>query len=87
MSLEHPHFFIHEAITAIGAILVYLPPYSPELDPIELVFSKLKWLVRSESPRMIERLWAFLGQALNHFLPDECLRYFLHCSYATSAWV
>ncbi len=47
---------IREAITAVGATLVYLPPYSPDLNPIELVFSKLKWLVSSESPRTIERL-------------------------------
>lgn len=65
---------VREAITAVGATLVYLPPYSPDLNPIELVFSKLKWLVRSESPRAIERLWAFLGQALDHFRSDECLR-------------
>ncbi len=76
---------IREAITAAGATLVYLPPYSPDLNPIELVFSKLKWLVRSESPRTIERLWAFLGQTLDHFRPDECLRYFRHCGYATGA--
>jgi transposase len=77
---------IREAITAVGATLVYLPPYSPDLNPIELVFSKLKWLVRSESPRTIERLWAFLGQTLDHFPPDECRRYFRHCGYrATGA--
>jgi transposase len=76
---------IREAITAAGATLVYLPPYSPDLNPIKLVFSKLKWLVRSESPRTIERLWDFLGQTLDHFRPDEYLRYFQHCGYATGA--
>lgn len=76
---------IREAITAVGATLVYLPPYSPDLNPIELAFSKLKWLASSESPRTIERLWAFLGQTLDHFCPDKCLRHFRHCGYATGA--
>jgi len=74
---------VREAIESVGATLVYLPPYSPDLNPIELVFSKLKWLVRSASPRTVERLWSFLGQALDHFSPDECLHYFQHCGYAT----
>jgi transposase len=76
---------VRKAIESAGATLVYLPPYSPDLNPIELVFSKLKWLVRSESPRTVERLWAFLGQTLDHFPPHECLRYFQHCGYATGA--
>jgi len=77
---------VREAIESVGATLVYLPPYSPDLNPIELVFSKLKWLVRSESPRTIERLWSFLGQTLNRFSSDECRRYFRHCGYhATDA--
>jgi len=76
---------VREAIESVGATLVYLPPYSPDLNPIELVFSKLKWLVRSASPRTVERLWSFLGQALDQFSPDECLHYFQHCGYATGA--
>lgn len=67
---------IREAIMAVGATRVYLPPPSPDLNPIERVFSKLKWLVCSESLRTIERLWAFLRQTLDRFRPDECLRYF-----------
>jgi len=76
---------VREAIAAAGATVVYLPPYSPDLKPMELVFSKLKWLVRTESPRTLERLWSFLGQTLDHFRPDECLCYFQHCGYATGA--
>jgi len=76
---------VREAIESVGATLVYLPPYSPDLNPIELVFSKLKWLVRSASPRTVERLWSFLGQALDQFSADECLHYFQHCGYATGA--
>ena len=63
---------VREAIESADAMLVFLPPYSPDLNPIELVFSKLKWLVRSASPRTIERLWSFLGQVLDHFSPEEC---------------
>ena len=76
---------VREAIAAAGATLVYLPPYSPDLNPMELVFCKLKWLVRTKSPRTIERLWSFLGQTLDHFRPDECLRYLQYCGYATGA--
>ena len=74
---------VREAIAAAGATLVYLPPYSPDFNPIELVFSKLKWLVRSAALRTIDTLWDFLGRVLDHFPPDECRRYFRHCGYAT----
>jgi transposase len=74
---------VREAIASAGAKVVYLPPYSPDLNPIELVFSKLKWLARSAAERTIDELWAFLGRVLDHFPPDECSRYFRHCGYAT----
>ena len=76
---------VREAIEAAGAKVVYLPPYSPDLNPIELVFSKLKWLLRSASPRTIESLWEFLGKSLDQFPPNECQNYFRHCGYATHA--
>jgi transposase len=76
---------VREAITSVGAKVVYLPPYSPDLNPIELVFSKLKWLTRSAAERTIDGLWAFLGRVLDHFPPDECRRYFQHCGYATQS--
>ena len=72
---------VREAIAAVGATLVYLPPYSPDFNPIELVFSKLKWLLRSAATRTVEGLWNLLGQLLDHFPPDECRRYFAHCGY------
>lgn len=74
---------VREAIEQAGAKLVYLPPYSPDFNPIELVFSKLKWLLRSAALRTVDALWNFLGQALDHFLPQECIHYFRHCGYAT----
>ena len=76
---------VREAIEAAGAKVVYLPPYSPDFNPIELVFSKLKWLLRSTSPRTVERLWKFLGKILDEFPPLECQNYFRHCGYATHA--
>lgn len=72
---------VREAIEAVGAELVYLPPYSPDFNPIELLFSKLKWLLRSTAARTQEGLWNLLGQLHDQFLPDECLHYFRHCGY------
>jgi transposase len=67
-----------QAIEAAGAMVRYLPPYSPDLNPIELAFSKLKRLLRSAGKRTLEGLWDFLGQSLDAFAPAECLRYFQH---------
>jgi transposase len=75
---------VREAIEAVGARVAYLPPYSPDLNPIELVFSKLKWLTRSAAERTVEGLWTLLGRLLDHFPPDECQRYFAHCGYAAT---
>jgi transposase len=69
------------AIEAAGCTVLYLPPYSPDLNPIELVFSKLKALLRSAEKRTVEALWDFLGAALDLFAPDECLRYMRHAGY------
>jgi transposase len=79
---SHKAAGVREAIEATGAMLVYLPPYSPDLNPIEMVYSKLKWLVRSAGPTTVDKLWRFLGQALDRFPPTECLNYFRHCGYA-----
>jgi transposase len=74
---------VRAAIEAAGATLVYLPPYSPDFNPIELAFSKLKWLMRSAGHRTIDALWNFFGRVLDRFPADECMRYFRHCGYAT----
>jgi transposase len=76
-----------EAVAAIeraGATVVYLPPYSPDLNPIENAFSKLKGLVRSAGERTVERLWSLLGRSLDAFTPEECRNYFRHCGYAAT---
>ena len=72
---------VREAVGAAGASVLYLPPYSPDLNPIEQVFSKLKALVRSAAERTVEGLWAAVGRLLDRFPPDECARYLAHCGY------
>ena len=75
---------IGEAIEARGARLLYLPPYSPDLNPIEQVFAKLKALLRSAATRTVDALWHAIGQALDAFSPAECARYLAHAGYVPS---
>jgi transposase len=75
---------VRQAIEQTGARLMYLPPYSPDLNPIELAFSKLKWLLRSAAERSVETLWSRLGQLLDAFPPQQCRNYFRHCGYPVS---
>jgi transposase len=77
----HKRSEAEQAIEAAGATVKFLPPYSPDLNPIELAFSKLKGLLRTAGKRTIEDLWKFLGEALDAFAPDECRRYFRHAGY------
>jgi transposase len=72
---------VREAITAAEARLVYLPPYSPDLNPIELVFSKFKWLLKSASARTVETLWSVCSDVLDRFTEQECRNCFRHCGY------
>lgn len=72
---------VRGAITGVGARLLYLPPYSPDLNPIELVFSKFKWLLRSASARTVKSLWSLCGELLDWFTEAECRNYFTHCGY------
>jgi len=76
---------VREAIEATGATLLYLPPYSPDLNPIELAFSKLKRLLRDAAERSVDELWQTVGRLLDHFRPDECANYIRHCGFAQSA--
>lgn len=73
---------VHEAIAAAGASVLYLPPYSPDLNPIEMAFAKLKALLRKAAARTREHLWDTIGMLLDRFDPDECRRYIRHCGYA-----
>jgi transposase len=73
---------IREAIEAAGAKLLYLPPYSPDFNPIEQIFAKLKALLRKAAERSVEGLWNRIACLLNAFLPDECANYFRNSGYA-----
>ena len=75
---------VREAIEACGASLLYLPPYSPDLNPIELAFSKLKRLLRSAAERTVDALWSAIGRLLQRFSPAECANYIRHCGYTHS---
>jgi len=75
---------VREAVEAAGATLLYLPPYSPDLNPVEQAFAKLKALLRSEAARTVEALWAAVGRLIACFSPAECVRYLAHCGYGRS---
>ena len=82
--ISHKVAGVREAIEAVGAQVAYLPPYSPDLNPIETVFSKFKWLVRSQSRRTVEGLWNLCGQLSQLFEEPECRNHFRHCGYRYS---
>ncbi len=72
---------VREAIEEAGAELLYLPPYSPDLNPIEQVFAKLKTLLRRAARRNIKSLWTEIGKLLDRFPPDECANYLKNSGY------
>jgi transposase len=72
---------VREAIEARGASLLFLPPYSPDLNPIEQVFAKLKALLRKAAPRNRDALWRTIGASLDRFAATECANYIRHCGY------
>ena len=73
---------VRELIQARGAKLLLLPPYSPDLNPIEMAFSKLKGLLRKAAERTVGGLWDRIGLLLDDFTPEECANYFRHDGYA-----
>jgi transposase len=72
---------IKEAVRAADASLLYLPPYSPDLNPIEQVFAKLKALLRKAATRTKEALWTTIGELLDSFPAEECQNYLSNCGY------
>ncbi|MGZ3294343.1 MAG: IS630 family transposase [Xanthobacteraceae bacterium] len=74
---------VREAIEAAGARLLYLPPYSPDFNPIEQLFAKLKALLRKAAERSVDGLWTRIASLLNAFTPDECANYFRNAGYAS----
>jgi transposase len=72
---------VRTAIEHPGAHLRFLPPYSPDFNPIELAFAKLKAFLRAARPRTFDDVCALIAAALQRFLPDECANYVTHCGY------
>jgi transposase len=81
---SHKGRAVRAAIRAAGARLVFLPPYSPDLNPIEQVFAKLKHLMRKAAERTVDATWKRTGKLLDNFKPDECGRYLQNSGYASS---
>lgn len=75
---------VQEAILEAGAALLYLPPYSPDLNPIEKFFSKLKALLRKAATRTVDALWNEIGALLGTLSPTECANYFASCQYVNT---
>lgn len=78
---SHKVVGVRAAIEAAGAVLLYLPPYSPDFNPIEQVFAKLKARLRTIAARTVAALWQAVGQLLASFSPSECANYFAHAGY------
>ena len=72
---------VRELIEAVGASLLYLPPYSPDFNPIENAFAKLKALLRKAAERTVAALWDRIGIVLDAFTPAECANYFAAAGY------
>jgi len=77
----HKQPAVRLAIEQAGALLRFLPPYSPDFNPIELAFAKLKAFLRAARPRTFDDVCALIATALGRFMPDECAHYVRHCGY------
>lgn len=75
---------VRDAIEAAGAELLYLPPYSPDMNPIEQAFAKLKALLRKTEARTVEALWAAIGELIDHITPKECRNFLKNAGYVRS---
>ena len=78
---SHKRVDVREAIEAVGAKLLYLPPYSPDFKPIERAFSKFKRLLQTAAERNVQALWKACGELLARFSEKECNNYIRNCGY------
>jgi len=81
---SHKSKAVREAIRAAGARLFFLPPYSPDLNPIEQTFSKIKHWMRMASERTVEATWKRVGKLIATIKPQECENYFINSGYAST---
>ncbi len=77
----HKSAAVREAIETAGATLIFLPPYSPDFNPIENAFAKLKALLRKAAERTVTGLWNTVGDLIDEFTPAECANYFRAAGY------
>jgi len=77
----HKGLAVRQAVEATGARLLFLPPYSPDFNPIENAFAKLKALLRKAAARTVDELWRTIGNCLDAFSPNECANYFAAAGY------
>ncbi len=82
---SHKGKAVRQAIRQAKAKLFFLPPYSPDLNPIEQAFSKLKTLLRKAKERTVEDTWKRIGQLLDRFQPDECANFFRNAGYTIAS--
>ena len=80
---SHKGQAVRRAIRNAGAHLVFLPPYSPDLNPMEQAFAKLKTLLRKAEERCVETVWRSIGRLLDQFSPTECQNYLTNSGYAS----
>jgi len=78
---SHKKAGVRTAIESVGATVLYLPPYSPDLNPIENAFSKFKWLLKSSAERTVTSLWNRCGELLDKITATDSINYFRHCGY------
>jgi transposase len=78
---SHKGTAVRRAIRNAGGHLLFLPPYSPDLNPIEMAFAKLKTLLRKADERSIAAVWNRIGSMLDTFSPSECANYIKHAGY------
>ena len=77
----HRSAAVRDAIQGAGAELRFLPPYSPDFNPIEMAFSKLKACLKRRAARTVDELWDAIGEATDNFTPTECQNYFAAAGY------
>ncbi len=81
---SHKSQTVRAAIRSAQAHLLFLPPYSPDLNPIEQVFAKLKHMLRDAAERTMDATWRRIGTLLDHFTPTECENYLVNAGYAST---
>lgn len=81
---SHKRAAVRRAIRSVGAHLLFLPPYSPDLNPIEMVFAKLKTLLRKANARSFEQIHAAIARLLKTITPHDCRNFFAHAGYAST---